>query len=118
MFYYPNILAKYRESDLGSFVWAGIEETKRFNTALYKICGKTSRSSGGDRSQGDTHAVISLLNASELQFPLPGSYALWNAVGKDDWTALAKDEKAINLKDYSQETWISNFAGILQFFEF
>ncbi|KAJ5833419.1 hypothetical protein N7474_001730 [Penicillium riverlandense] len=116
MFYYPNILARYKEDDLASFVWVGIEEIKRFNIALYKVCGKASRSSIRDGSQGNANAVSYALTALELQFPPPDSCPLWNAVGKDEWMAIVKDVKPVCLDDICQDNWISNFAGVLEHF--
>lgn len=104
MFCYPNMLARYKESDLPSFVWVGIEELKRFSTALYKLCTKVN-SLATDNS---------LLHARELQFPLPSNDRLWNSVGRDEWEANAKDE-TISLKDNSQAKWVSNFADVVGF---
>lgn len=81
MLFYPNMLARYKEADLPSFVWVGIEEAKRFSLALYKLCAKLSSPSPYDRP---------LLHASELQFPLPSNEPLWNSVEKDEWEANAK----------------------------
>jgi hypothetical protein len=116
MFYYPNIIAKYEEADLASFVWVCVEEIKQFNIALYKVCGKASSSSIRDGSHGDINAVWSLLTPDELQFPLPGNVPLWNAVGADEWMAVGRDEKLVSLDDDCQEKWISNSAEILEFF--
>lgn len=117
MFYYPNILGRYKEADLASFVWVGLEEIKQFNIALYKVCGKASNSNIKDGSHGDINAVQSLLTASELQFPLPSNFPLWNAVSKDEWMAVGWDEKLVSLDDDCQQNWISNFAEILEFFQ-
>lgn len=114
MFYYPNILARYRETDLASFVWVGIEEIKRFNLALYKACGKLRNPGTRDGSKDDVGAVTSLLAASELQFPPPTNHPLWNAVGKDEWMAHTKDERLLSLHDNDHTNWISNFAGVLE----
>ncbi|KAJ5774715.1 hypothetical protein N7457_009611 [Penicillium paradoxum] len=116
MFCYPKILARYKETDLEPFVWVSIEEIKWFNVALYKICGKSSRSSEGE-GRYDTDAVIPLLNARELQFPLPKNCPLWNAVNKEEWISLGKDEDIVCMNDHVQEDWISNSAGLLRFLE-
>ncbi|KAL3449620.1 hypothetical protein BJX65DRAFT_41822 [Aspergillus insuetus] len=42
MFFSPNMLARYKEADLLSFAWVGIEELKRFSMGLYKLCAKVS----------------------------------------------------------------------------
>lgn len=109
MFYYPNMLAKYNEADLASFVWVCIEEVKRFNIALYKFCGKLSSSSLGDRH---------LLPASQLHFPLPNNTPLWNAIGKNEWEANAQKENMVFLDDDCQPMWISNIAGVLESLDF
>lgn len=105
MLFYPNMLARYKEADLPSFVWVGIEEAKRFSLALYKLCAKLSSPSPDDRP---------LLHASELQFPLPSNEPLWNSVEKDEWEANAKGENMISLKYDFQEKWVSNFADVLE----
>lgn len=104
MFFYPNMLARYKESDLPSFVWVGIEELKRFSMALYKLCTKVN-SLATDNS---------LLHARELQFPLPSNDPLWNSAGRDEWEDNLKDE-TISLKDNLQAKWVSNFADVLGF---
>lgn len=106
IFFYPYMLAKYNEADLPSFVWVGIEEAKRFSVALYKLCAKLSSSAKEERP---------LMNASELQFPLPSNDQLWNSVGRDEWDANAKKEDTVSLKDDLQAKWISNSADILEY---
>jgi hypothetical protein len=114
MFYYPNILARYKATDLASFVWVGIEEAKRFNIALYKVCGKINKYGVRDGVWGKSNAARPLMTASELQFPLPTNFQLWNAGNKDEWTAFAKDENPVCLTDSCQEKWLSNYAGVLE----
>lgn len=116
MFYYPNIIAKYEEADLASFVWVCVEEIKQFNIALYKVCGKASSSSIRDGIHRDNNAVWSLLTAGELQFPLPSNIPLWNSVSADEWMVVGRDEKLVSLVDDCREKWISNSAEILEFF--
>ncbi|KAJ5407359.1 hypothetical protein N7465_008643 [Penicillium sp. CMV-2018d] len=116
MFYYPNIIAKYDEADLASFVWVCVEEIKQFNLALYKVCGKASSSSMRDERHGNIDSVWSLITAGELQFPLPSNVPLWNSVNTDEWMAVGRDEKLVSLDDDCREKWISNSAEILEFF--
>ncbi|KAJ5409341.1 uncharacterized protein N7487_003700 [Penicillium crustosum] len=116
MFYYPNIIAKYEEADLASFVWVCVEEIKQFNIALYKVCGRASSSSIRDGIHRDNNAVWSLLTAGELQFPLPSNIPLWNSVSADEWMVVGRDEKLVSLVDDCREKWISNSAEILEFF--
>lgn len=109
MFFYPNMLSKFEEADLPSFVWVGIEEVKRFSVALYRLCAKLSTSSTEDGP---------LLHASELQFPMPRNDALWNSVRRDEWEANANEEKMISLKDDLQERWISSNTDTIEFLDF
>lgn len=106
MFSYPNMLARYKETDLPSFVWVGVEEFKRFNISLYKLCAKLSSASPEDRP---------LLLASELQFPLPSNDPLWNSIERDEWAAIAKEDIMVSLNDEFREKWISRFADMLGF---
>lgn len=106
MFSYPNILARYKEADLPPFVWVGVEEFKRFNISLYKLCATLSSASPEDRP---------LLPASELHFPLPSNEPLWNSMERDEWEANAKEEKMVSLNNELQEKWISKFADMLEF---
>lgn len=119
MFYYPNILLRYQETNLASFIWVGIEEIKRFNLALYKVCGKLSSGSIAGAGIDNDDARIDLLSANELQFPLPSNSALWNAVSKDEWRVHVKDTTSISvsLDDHCRAVWISNSAIILKFLE-
>ena len=120
MFYYPNMLSRYQETSLASFIWVGIEEIKRFNLALYKVCGKLSSNSMAGAGINDNYdAQMDLLSASELQFPLPSSSALWNAVGKDEWIVHMKDitPVPVSLDDHCRAGWISNSAILIEFLE-
>ncbi|KAJ5338062.1 hypothetical protein N7452_004790 [Penicillium brevicompactum] len=111
MFHYPNILERYREVDVFTYVWVCIEEVKRFDLALYKVCGKlTGLGSGGNLDEG----ASSLFSAEELQFPMPNNCSLWHAVGRDQWIS-ALEGKLVDLDDLAQDSWISNSAGLLNF---
>ncbi|KAJ5096563.1 C2H2 type zinc finger domain protein [Penicillium angulare] len=109
MFFYPNILSKFEETDLPSFVWVGIEEVKRFSMALYRLCAKLSNSSTEDGP---------LLHASELQFPVPGNDALWNSVNRDEWEANVKEESIISLRDDLKTRWVSSHPYIIKLLDF
>ncbi|KAJ5771113.1 C2H2 type zinc finger domain protein [Penicillium nucicola] len=106
MFSYTNMLAKYKDADLPSFVWVGIEEVKRFVIALYKLCIRLSSAGLEDRS---------LLHAGELQFPLPVNDLLWHSTERHEWEVYAQDENTVSLSELFHEKWISNFADVLQF---
>ncbi|CEJ62012.1 Putative C2H2 type zinc finger domain protein [Penicillium brasilianum] len=104
MFSYPNMLNRYAEADMASYVWVGLEEVKRFDIALYKLCMKLS--SGPEDRQ--------LLPASGLDFPLPSNDLLWHSTERHEWDAHAKNENTVNLNDDCRAKWISNFADVLQ----
>jgi hypothetical protein len=102
MFYYPNMLARYLEDDPSTFVWVCTEEIKRFNLALFRICAKLT-------GEGDG----ALFKAEELQFPLPRSCFLWHAVTQDQWKPAIQEGALDDLMNLSEDTWISNIAGLL-----
>jgi hypothetical protein len=137
MFSYPKMLARYGTDDLPSYVWVSIEEIKRFNLALYRVC-RSFASSNCDGKGGENHILgtpldnhdsyreQSRLRPCDLQFPLPSNAPLWNAVGKAEWRSVvaAGDGKYTSaeadaycqrlLNDALKEEWISNFADTLQ----
>ncbi|KAJ5771678.1 hypothetical protein N7520_002207 [Penicillium odoratum] len=118
MFEYPNILSRYKDATLTSFIWVGIEEIKRFNIALYKVCARSSSSvQDGDTKDYGDGLEKPFLAAHELQFPLPSSSALWNAAGKAEWMIHGKGIEPVSLDDYCEESWISNFAKVLEFLD-
>ncbi|KAJ5673965.1 C2H2 type zinc finger domain protein [Penicillium macrosclerotiorum] len=109
MFFYPNMLSKYKDTDLPSFVWVGVEEVKRFSIALYRFCAKVRSFSSEDRP---------LLHASELRFPLPSNDALWNSAGRHEWEANAKEENSVSFNDDLQARWISKYTDIIDVLDF
>jgi hypothetical protein len=111
------MISKFNEVGIASFAWVCTEEVKRFNVALYKACRKLSSSNSRDRSQGHPDTAEYLLTAGDLHFPLPKNDPLWNAVCRNEWLDIVEDEKVLCLDDDCQETWISNFAGVLEFLE-
>ncbi|KAE8358110.1 hypothetical protein BDV27DRAFT_169765 [Aspergillus caelatus] len=115
MLYYPNMLARYCQNDLPAYIWVGIEEIKRFNITLYKVC---TAYSGKDASRDapDTTAVsMRRLRAQDLQFPLPKNSLLWNAISKAEWVSIAtKDVYHHNLNNNLENEWISKSAHILE----
>ncbi|KAL4748761.1 hypothetical protein BDW72DRAFT_205371 [Aspergillus terricola var. indicus] len=119
MLSYPNMFARYGTDDLPSYVWVSVEEIKRFNMALYRVCQSFSSSSYDAKGQ---HR----LRLCDLQFPLPSNTPLWNAVGKAEWRSVVTAGEATcaiadadaycqrMLNDALKEEWVSNFADILQ----
>ena len=116
MLYYPNMLSRYCEQDLPAFVWVSIEEVKRFNLALYKVCMACGEK-GVSTDVLDT-ATASLsrgLRAQDLQFPLPKNTPLWNALSKEEWvSAETGDVHCHALDDTLEHEWISNSAHVLE----
>ncbi|KAL5050959.1 hypothetical protein BDW71DRAFT_194070 [Aspergillus fruticulosus] len=112
MLFYPNMLARYSKDDLPSYVWVSIEEVKRLNMALFRLCRS-------DR-----------LHPRDLQFPLPTNTPLWNAVGKCEWKSIIAAGGDIDvdadadadadaycgrlLNNALKAEWISNFADVFQ----
>lgn len=116
LFYYPNTLARYQQNDLASYVWICIEEVKRFNLALYKICRALSGFSAHDKSGRQRGVTGHELTADELQFPMPKNDPLWNAMCKEEWeTAITDDSDLTGLYDTMGEEWISKSADFFRF---
>lgn len=113
------MLARYQQNELVSFVWICIEEVKRYNLALYKLCRALSSFVIHDKSgtHGVTGEGIRELTANELQFPMPKNDPLWNAICKEEWdSAITNDFVPARLYDTMEEQWISKSAEILRFF--
>ncbi|CAG7925987.1 unnamed protein product [Penicillium olsonii] len=116
--HYPNMLARHCENELPAYVWVSIEEVKRFNIALYKVC--TTR--GGKKYSADTLSTCSTLSADlraqELQFPLPKNNPLWNAITKSEWVFAAQENGyRVSLEDTLEREWISQSAHVLEALE-
>lgn len=115
MFYYPHILARYHSSDLASYVWVGIEEVKRFDVALYRMCKLLSsgQRNGNIEDRGAPGVTSWQLTASELQFPIPKNDLLWNAVGEEEWICVGtEDLDCIDLSNIMETQWISRSADL------
>ncbi|OGM49584.1 C2H2 type zinc finger domain protein [Aspergillus bombycis] len=111
------MLARYHPGDLADFVWVGIEEVKRFDLALFRVCKSISLDTG--RTHLEHHHDISGTNwqvtASELQFPVPKNDLIWNAVTANEWkSATTEGMERVNLSDSMQSQWISNSTELLQ----
>lgn len=118
MFYYPNMLARYQQDDPDSYVWVCIEEVKRFNLALYKVCRTLSDSGKYEKNMEECGAVGAAsygFTANELQFPMPKKDPMWNATRKEDWNSAAtEDVYPTPLDDVMEEEWISRSAELLR----
>ncbi|KAJ0425005.1 hypothetical protein BJY00DRAFT_326116 [Aspergillus carlsbadensis] len=121
MFYYPNILARFSKNEPATYVWVCIEEIKRFNLSLYKVCRAFS---GSSRRGENTFSLLGLdradagnwgLTARDLQFPLPRNTPLWNALNAEEWFAADfEDAYRHNLDDTLEQEWISRSADVLE----
>ena len=113
MFYYPRILQQYQEPAIAQYMLVSIEEVKRFNIALYKVCttiyGSTALSQMVDgASMGNI-----LLTADELQFPLPENHELWDAGTQSEWDRALEGMSVDGLGEYREEEWISKQARMM-----
>ncbi|KAL4995334.1 hypothetical protein BDV10DRAFT_196788 [Aspergillus recurvatus] len=139
MLSYPNMLARYTKDDLSSYVWVSVEEIKRFNMALFRVCRLFAAGTCDDKHGGkpgldtpqdvdNSHRTHDRLHARDLKFPLPINTPLWNAVGKAEWASLVAAGGDIDivthadanaycqrlLNDALQAEWLSNFADVFE----
>ncbi|RAK82797.1 Zn(II)2Cys6 transcription factor [Aspergillus fijiensis CBS 313.89] len=118
LLYYPNILNRYCQDDPATYVWVSIEEVKRFNLTLFKVC----RAFSGANRQTSSRDVADMaepasgiLQVRDLQFPWPRNTPLWNAVGKAEWLSVAtEDVFRHSPHDTMEVEWISNSADVLE----
>lgn len=118
MFYYPNILAQYRHFGATGPSIIFIEETKRFNLALYRICRRVSQASFelADIPLEGSDIMHCQLKPDELQFPLPKGRLAWNATTRREWNlAFPFESIEAELEDNAENTWISRSAELLGF---
>lgn len=115
MLYYPNMLARYCEPDQLVYIWVSIEEIKRFNIALYKVCRVCSEQGSGTTDYNIIRGSRRGLQAQDLQFPLPRNTPLWNAVDRAGWESAGSEEVFRHrLDDTLEREWISNSAHVLE----
>jgi hypothetical protein len=115
MLYYPNMLARYCVPDQPTYVWVSIEEVKRFNIALYKVCRVCSEQGNGTTDCNKIRVSSKGLRAQDLQFPLPRNTPLWNAVDKASWESAGPKEVFCHRpNDTLEREWISNSAYVLE----
>lgn len=98
MFLYPNMLARYDDTAPAVLVWVGVEETKRFGLALYKVCRMcTCPDSSGSRSQ--------LLSLTDLSFGMPDSDESWNAPADVGTEGLQRVALQTNYRENENPEW-------------
>ncbi|KAE8168513.1 hypothetical protein BDV40DRAFT_251011 [Aspergillus tamarii] len=107
MFFYPSIVAQFKNTLPDVYIWVGVEEVKRFALSLYKVCRSCRVPDTDASSQGR-----SLLSLANLQFALPDSDELWHA-SSDLASRLAEDRSAYRERN-SDARWISQTARVLQ----
>lgn len=76
IFYYPAMLGRYQEIDSMACIWVGVEETKRFCLALYKVCRICNNVYDDESGENSGQRLLQL---SDLQFPMPDGNQLWEA---------------------------------------
>ncbi|PYI02176.1 C2H2 type zinc finger domain protein [Aspergillus sclerotiicarbonarius CBS 121057] len=113
MFYYPRILRQYQEPAIAQYMLVSIEEVKRFNMALYKVCTTIYGSTALSQTVDGVSMSSILLTADELQFPLPENHALWEAATQDAWDRALADMNVDGLDDFREEDWISKHSRVL-----
>ncbi|OGM42631.1 putative C6 and C2H2 transcription factor [Aspergillus bombycis] len=107
MFFYPSMVAQFKNTLPDVYIWVGVEEVKRFALSLYKVCRSCRVPDTDASSQGR-----SLLSLANLQFALPDSDELWHA-SSDLASRLAEDRSAYCERN-SDTRWISQTAKVLQ----
>ncbi|GKZ39481.1 hypothetical protein AbraIFM66950_000389 [Aspergillus brasiliensis] len=113
MFYYPRILQQYREPAIAQYMLVSIEEVKRFNIALYKVCTTIYGSTALSQMVDGASVGNILLTAEELQFPLPENHELWDAGTQAEWDRALEGMSVDGLGEYREEEWISKQARML-----
>lgn len=107
MFLYPNMLAQYDDTAPAVLVWVGVEETKRFGLALYKVSRMcTCPDSAGSRNQ--------LLSLTDLSFGMPDSDESWNAPADVGSEGLQRVALQTNHRENGDpDWWISRSSTVL-----
>lgn len=107
MFLYPNMLSQYDDTAPAALVWVGVEETKRFGLALYKVCRMcTCPDSARSRSQ--------LLSLTDLSFGMPDSDESWSAPADAGTEGLQRVALQTNYRENGDpEWWISRSSTVL-----
>ncbi|KAJ5761597.1 hypothetical protein N7533_003636 [Penicillium manginii] len=119
MFYFPNILAQYRETGDEALAFLFIEEVKRFNLSLYKLGSKLSLTNIGHLGsiQEDSLTLNWWVATNELQFPMPKSRLVWDAATRDEWNRVVPAGSiGLELNDVAENSWISKSSELLEYF--
>ncbi|KAJ5688432.1 hypothetical protein N7536_011051 [Penicillium majusculum] len=104
IFYYPNMLTRYRNVESLTCMWVGVEEIKRFGLALYKVSRLCGRGSLGEPDEPDS--VV--LRLSDLQFPMPDDKNLWDASSNPE---LARRLLIYSRRDRSDDPSVTNWVS-------
>lgn len=111
LFYYPNMLSRYHASAPLALVWVGVEETKRFGLALYKLCRLCSRSGWNTINGNNSASRNNLLHLTDMEFCMPDSDEIWNAP-EDEFIRLTTLRQT-SRDDRDPEKWISKASAQL-----
>lgn len=111
MFYYPTILAQFREAAIPQYILVSAEEVKRFNIALYRVCTTICGSAG--IHPGVEDGCSFLLTADELRFPGPDNHALWDAATQEEWDCAVREMDVDGVYDIREDEWISRRSTVV-----
>ncbi|KAG0152709.1 hypothetical protein PDIDSM_2514 [Penicillium digitatum] len=112
IFYYPNMLTRYRNVESITCMWVGVEEIKRFGLALYKVSRLCTR---GDCLGESDETESQVLHLSALQFPMPDERNLWNASSNPELARrLLIHSRRDRSDDPSSTDWISKTGMLLE----
>lgn len=118
LFYYPNILAQYRDTGDETLTLLFVEEAKRFNLSLYKLGRKLSVTNVGHVGsiQECSNTLDWRVLANELQFPMPKRHGVWDATTRIEWDSVVPAESfGLELNEIAENTWISRSADLLEY---
>ncbi|KAJ5812982.1 hypothetical protein N7447_010005 [Penicillium robsamsonii] len=113
IFYYPNMVTRYRNVESVTCMWVGVEEIKRLGLALYKVsrlCGRGSCLGESDETDSRPFRL------SDLQFPLPDRRHFWEAASNAELSRrLLVYSKRKDKSDEPRDTnWISQSGVLLE----
>lgn len=122
MFSYPAMLSQFTKHENPEvFVWVGIEEVKRFNLCLYRVCQRAGLYGADELEDALDHSNrgrslglngANFLFLADLDFALPDSDELWHLTsGLAD--RVAKRSTEYELAN-AEENWVSRTAQLLQ----
>ncbi|RAH79718.1 C6 and C2H2 transcription factor [Aspergillus japonicus CBS 114.51] len=115
LFSYPNMLARHHPTAPVALVWVGVEETKRFSLALYKLCRLCSTGGTSTSPANMDGGAGGLLTLADLDFCIPDSDELWNGASAMDAEVVRQTGLQPTVRDNrSPGSWISQASAHLR----